>query len=52
MSREYPCIYFEKDGVCRKFTDDTYDEGEPIDERIWGNTVVVCADYYDGGFTW
>ena len=24
MSREYPCIYFEKDGVCRKFTDDTY----------------------------
>ena len=28
------------------------DEGEPIDERIWGNTVVVCADYYDGGFTW
>ena len=28
------------------------DEGEPIDERIWGDTVVVCADYYDGGFTW
>lgn len=28
------------------------DEGEPIDERIWGNTVVVCADYYDGAFTW
>ena len=22
MSREYPCIYFEKDGVCRKLTDD------------------------------
>lgn len=28
------------------------DEGEPIDERIWGDTVVVCADYYDGAFTW
>lgn len=28
------------------------DEGEPIDERIWGDTVVVCADYYDGTFTW
>ena len=23
MSRDYPCIYFEKDGVCRKLTDDT-----------------------------
>ena len=23
MSREYPCIYFEKDGKCRKFSDDT-----------------------------
>lgn len=22
MSREYPCIYFEKDGKCRKFSDD------------------------------
>ena len=28
------------------------DEGEPIDERIWGDTVVICADYYDGTFTW
>ena len=28
------------------------DEGEPIDERIWGDTVVVCADYYDGAFAW
>ena len=28
------------------------DEGEPIDERIWGDTVVVCADYYDGTFMW
>ena len=28
------------------------DEGEPIDERIWGNTVAVFADYYDGTFTW
>ena len=24
MSTEYPCIYFEKDGKCRKFSDDTY----------------------------
>ena len=23
MSKEYPCIYFEEDGLCRKFTDDT-----------------------------
>ena len=28
------------------------DEGEPIDERIWGDTVVVFADYYDGTFIW
>lgn len=28
------------------------DEGEPIDERIWGDTVVICADYYDGTFAW
>ena len=24
MSEEYPCIYWEKDGKCRKFSDDTY----------------------------
>lgn len=23
MSMEYPCIYFEKNGKCRKFSDDT-----------------------------
>ena len=23
MSREYPCIYFDQDGVCRKFSDNT-----------------------------
>lgn len=23
MSMEYPCVYFEKDGKCRKFSDDT-----------------------------
>ena len=22
MSMEYPCVYFEKDGKCRKFSDD------------------------------
>lgn len=24
MNTEYSCIYFEKDGKCRKFSDDTY----------------------------
>lgn len=24
MSRDYPCIFFEKDGMCRKFSDDTF----------------------------
>lgn len=28
------------------------DEGGPIDEQIWGDTVVVFADYYDGTFAW
>ena len=28
------------------------DEGGPIDEQIWGDTVVVFADYYDGTFIW
>lgn len=28
------------------------DEREPIDERIWGNKVIVCAEYYGGRFTW
>ena len=23
MSMEYPCVYFEKNGKCRKFSDDT-----------------------------
>lgn len=23
MSMEYPCVYFEKDGKCRKFSDNT-----------------------------
>ena len=23
ISMEYPCVYFEKDGKCRKFSDDT-----------------------------
>lgn len=23
MSREYPCIHFGQDGICRKFSDDT-----------------------------
>lgn len=28
------------------------DEGEPYDERIWGDTVVVCAEYYNEAWTW
>lgn len=28
------------------------DEGEPYDEKIWNDTVVVCAEYYKGCWTW
>ena len=28
------------------------DEGEPYDEIIWNDTVVVCAEYYKGCWTW
>lgn len=28
------------------------DEGEPYDEKIWGDTVIVCAEYHDGAWTW
>lgn len=28
------------------------DEGEPSDEKIWNDTVVVCAEYYKGCWTW
>lgn len=28
------------------------DEGEPYDMMIWNDTVVVCAEYYNGCWTW
>lgn len=28
------------------------DEGEPYDEIIWNDTVVVWAEYYKGCWTW
>ena len=28
------------------------DEGEPYDEITWNDTVVVCAEYYKGCWTW
>ena len=28
------------------------DEGEPYDEKIWNDTVVVCAEYYKCCWTW
>ena len=28
------------------------DEGESYDEKIWNDTVVVCAEYYKGCWTW
>ena len=34
MSRECPCIYFENDGKCRKFSDDnTFEAVEMVMER-------------------
>lgn len=28
------------------------DENAPADERIWGGTAVVVAEYYNGCWTW
>ncbi len=28
------------------------DEGEPMDERIWGGRAVVCAEYFGGSWSW
>ena len=28
------------------------DEDGPYDERIWGDTVIVCVEYCDGAWTW
>lgn len=46
MSVEYPCIYFEKDGVCRKFSDDTvlsYCVMGPCPEQKLSNTDRIRA---------
>lgn len=28
------------------------DANEPLNEQIWGDTVVICAEYYDKCWTW
>lgn len=46
MSREYPCIYFEQDGVCRRFSDDTvlsYCVMGPCPEQKLSNTDRIRA---------
>ena len=46
MSIEYPCIYFEKDGLCRKFTDGkfrVYCVMEPCPEQKLSNADKIRA---------
>ena len=46
MSSEYPCIYFEKDGKCRKFSDDTvisYCAMGPCSEQKLSNSDRIRA---------
>ena len=46
MSMEYPCIYFEKDGRCRKFSDDTavsYCVMGPCPEQTLSNADRIRA---------
>ena len=46
MSREYPCIYFEKDGKCRKFSDDntlSYCVMGPCQEQTLSNADRIRA---------
>ena len=46
MSREYPCVYFEKDGVCQKFSDDTilsYCVMGPCSEQTLSNADRIRA---------
>lgn len=46
MSREYPCVYFEKDGVCQKFSDDTilrYCVMGPCPEQTLSNADRIRA---------
>lgn len=44
MSKEYPCIYFEKDGKCRKFSDDntlSYCVMGPCQEQTLSNADII-----------
>ena len=46
MSVEYPCIYFEKNGRCRKFSDDTavsYCAMGPCPEQTLSNADHIRA---------
>lgn len=46
MSREYPCIYFENDGKCRKFSDDntlSYCVMGPCQEQTLSNADKIRA---------
>lgn len=46
MSMEYPCVYFEKDGKCRKFSDDTaisYCVMGPCSEQKLSNADCIRA---------
>ena len=46
MSMEYPCVYFEKDGMCRKFSDDTaisYCVMGPCPEQTLSNADRIRA---------
>ena len=46
MSREYPCIYFEKDGKCRKFSSDvdfSYCVMGPCPEQKLSNADKIRA---------
>ena len=46
MSMEYPCVYFEKDGKCRKFSDDTaisYCVMGPCPEQKLSNAARIRA---------
>ena len=46
MSMEYPCIYFEKDGKCRKFSDNTaisYCVMGPCPEQTLSNADRIRA---------
>ena len=46
MSMEYPCVYFEKDGKCRKFSDDfvaSYCVLGPCPEQTLSNADRIRA---------